>query len=168
MSTFIIAIFCLTTSYLLCFMGLIFQVPMQYFSLQHQTLLSPPDTSTRGHYIHFGSTSWFFLELFLHSSPVAYWIPPDLGDYLSVSYIFAFSYCSWCSQGKNAEVVCLSLLKSTTFCQKSPTMTCPNWVALHGIAYSFIELHKAMINVIILFTSLWLWFPYCLTSDGLR
>ena len=29
---------------------------------------------------------------------------------LSVSYHFAFSYCSWGSQGKNAEVVCHSLL----------------------------------------------------------
>ena len=32
-------------------------------------------------------------------------------------YIFAFSYCSWGSQGKNTEVVCHSLLQWTTFCQ---------------------------------------------------
>ena len=30
------------------------------------------------------------------------------------------SYCSWGSQGKNAEVVCHSLLQGTTFCQNSP------------------------------------------------
>ena len=30
------------------------------------------------------------------------------------------SYCSWGSQGKNAEVVCHSLLQWTTFCQNSP------------------------------------------------
>ena len=35
----------------------------------------------------------------------------DLGVHLSVSYIFAFSYCSWGSQGKNTEVVCYSLLQ---------------------------------------------------------
>ena len=29
---------------------------------------------------HFGSISSFFLELFLHSSPVAYWAPTDLGS----------------------------------------------------------------------------------------
>ena len=69
-------------------------------------------------------------------------------------------------QRQECWVACLSLLKSTTFCQKSPTMTCPNWVALHCMAYRFIELHKAVINVIILVSFLWLWFPYCLPSDG--
>ena len=40
--------------------------------------------------------------------------------HLSVSYLFAFSYCSWGSQGKNTEVVCHSLLQWTMFCQDSP------------------------------------------------
>ena len=31
-----------------------------------------------------------------------------------MSYLFAFSYCSWGSQGKNTEVVCHSLLQCTT------------------------------------------------------
>ena len=31
-------------------------------------------------------------------------------------YLFAFSYCSWGSQGKNSEVACHSLLQWTTFC----------------------------------------------------
>ena len=31
------------------------------------------------------------------------------------SHLFAFSYCSWGSQGKNAEVVCYSLLQGTMF-----------------------------------------------------
>ena len=39
---------------------------------------------------------------------------------LLVSCHFAFSYCSWGSQGKNTEVVCHSLLQWTTFCQTSP------------------------------------------------
>ena len=38
------------------------------------------------------------------------------GARLSVSYLFAFSYCSWGSQGKNTEVVCHSVLQWTTFC----------------------------------------------------
>ena len=46
--------------------------------------------------------------------------PPIWGLHLSVSYLFAFSYCSWDSQGKNTEVVCHSLLQWTTFCQNSP------------------------------------------------
>ena len=28
------------------------------------------------------------------------------------------------------------------------TMTCPSWVALHGMAHSFIELDKAVVHVI--------------------
>ena len=50
----------------------------------------------------------FFLELFLHSCPVAYWASTDLGVHLLASYLFAFSYCSWGSQGKKTEVVCHS------------------------------------------------------------
>ena len=53
---------------------------MQYCSLQHQTLISPPDTSTTGHCFHFGLASSFLLELFLHSSQVAFWSPTDLGS----------------------------------------------------------------------------------------
>ena len=78
MSTFTLAIFCLTTSNLPWFMDLTFQVPMQYCSLQHQTLLLSPVTSTAGYCFCFGSIPSFFLELFLHSSPVAYWAPTDL------------------------------------------------------------------------------------------
>ena len=51
---------------------------------------------------------------------IAYWAPTDLRNYLSVSYSFAFSYCSWGSQGKKTEVVCHSLLQWTRFCQNSP------------------------------------------------
>ena len=62
------------------FMDLTIQVPMQYGSLSHQTLLPPPDISTTGDCFCFGSASSFLLELFIHSSPVAYWAPPDLGS----------------------------------------------------------------------------------------
>ena len=68
----ILAISCLTTSNLPWFMDLTFQVLLQYFSLQHQTLLSPPDTSTTECPFCFGPVPSFFLELFLYSSPVAY------------------------------------------------------------------------------------------------
>ena len=106
MSTFILAISCLTTSNLPWFMDLTFQVPVQYCSLQHQTLLPLPVTSTTGCCFCFGSVSSFFLELFLHWSPVVYWALPTWGVHLSVSYLFAFSFCAWGSQGKNSEVVC--------------------------------------------------------------
>ena len=62
---------------------------------------------------------------------------------------FAFSYCSWGSQGKNTEVVCHSLLQRTKFCQISPPWPAPRaWL-------SFIELDKAVVLV-------WLdWLVFC-------
>ena len=125
-------------------MDLTFQVPMQYSSLQHQTLLPSPVTSTTGCCFCFGPIPLFFLELFLHWSPVAYWAPTTCRVHLSVSYLFAFSYCSWGSQGKNTEVVCHSLLQWTTFCQPSPP-----WPVRLGWSHtawlSFIELDKAVV-----------------------
>ena len=66
MSTFTLAISCLTTSNLPWFMDLTFQVPMRYCSLQHRTLLQSPVTSTAGYCFCFGSIPSLFLELFLH------------------------------------------------------------------------------------------------------
>ena len=45
------------------------------------------------------------------------------------------------------------------------TMTHPSWVALHGMAHSFIELDKAVVHVISLAGFLWLWFSFRLPSD---
>ena len=45
------------------------------------------------------------------------------------------------------------------------TMSHLSWVALHGMAHSFIELDKALVHVIRLVSFLWLWFSVCLTSD---
>ena len=89
MSMFNFAISCLTTSNLPWFMDLTFQVPMQYCSLQHQTLHPSPITSTTGWWCCFGSIPSFFLELFLHWSPVAYQAPTDLGS-------SSFSVLSFC------------------------------------------------------------------------
>ena len=80
MSMFTLAISCLTNSNLPWFMDLTFQVPMQYCSLQHQTLLPSPISSTSQCCFCFGSVSSFFLKLFLHSSPVAYLTPINLGN----------------------------------------------------------------------------------------
>ena len=86
---FTLAISCLITSHLLWFTDLTFQVPMQYCSLKHQSLLPSPVTCTTGHCFLFGSVSSFFLELFLNSSPVAYWAPTNLGN-------SSFSVLSFC------------------------------------------------------------------------
>ena len=89
MLTFTLDISCLTTSNLPWFMDLTFQVTMQYCSLQHQTLLLSPVTSTPGCGFWFGSISSFLLELFLHWSPVVYWASTDLGS-------SSFSILSFC------------------------------------------------------------------------
>ena len=105
--------------------------------------------------------------------PVAYWAQLTWRVHLLVSCLFAFSYCSWGSQGMNTEVVCHSLLQWTAFCQ-----TCPPWPShlgwLHRAWLSFIELEKAVFRVIRLTSFLSLWFQcvcplmpsrniYCLT-----
>ena len=146
MSMFTLAISCLTTSKLPWFMDLTLQVPMQYCSLQHWTLLLSPVTSTAGYCFCFGSIPSFFLELFLHWSPVAYWAPTNPGS-SPFSIMFVFSNCSWGSQGKNTEVVCHSLLQWTTFGQTSPPWPiCLGWP--HTAWLSFIELDKAVVHVI--------------------
>ena len=144
MLTFILVVSCLTTSNLPWFMDLTFQVPMQYCSLQHQTLLLSPIPSTTGYCFCFGSIPSFFLELFLHWSPVAYWAPTDLG-------CFSFSILSFCLllrfMGFSRQEYwsgLLSLLQWTTFCQTSP----PGPVRLgwpHKAWLSFIELDKAVV-----------------------
>ena len=89
MLTFTLAISYLTTSNLPWFMDLTFQVPTQYCSLQHRILLLSPVTSTTGYCFCFGSISSFFLELFLHWPPGAYWASTDL-------WSTSFSILSFC------------------------------------------------------------------------
>ena len=91
-------------------------IPIQYCSLQHQTLLPTSIKSTPGCCFCVGSISSFFLELVLHWSPVAYWAPTNLGSSFFSVLSFNLFYFSWGTQGKNIEVVCHSLLQWTTFC----------------------------------------------------
>ena len=158
LSMFTLAISCLTTSNLLWFIDLTFQVPMQYCSLQHWTLLLSSVTSTTGCCFCFGSIPSFFLELFLHWSPAAYWAPTDLGN-LSFSVLsFCFSYGSWgfsrqeCWSGLPIPSPVDHILSELS------TMTRLSWVASQGMAHSFFELDKAVVHVIRLASFLWLWF----------
>ena len=98
---------------------------MQYCSLQHWTLLLSPVTSTTRCCFSISIHS-FFLELFIPWSPVAYGHLPTWGVPLSVSYHFAFSYCSWGSQGKKTEVA--SIPFSSGVCPTSPPWPgCLGW-----------------------------------------
>ena len=165
MSMFTLAISCLTTSNLPWFMDLTFQVPMKYCPLFYQTLLPSPVTSTTDCCLHFGSVSLFFLELFLHWSPVAYWAPTDLGSSsFSVIYFFLFIlFMAFPSQEYWSGLPFPSPVDHIL--SELPTMTCPSWVALHGKALCITELEKIVIHVISLISFLWLWFSFCLFSD---
>ena len=125
MSMLTLVISCLTMSNLPWFMDLTFQVPMQYCSLLHWTLLSIPDIVTTECHFHFGPGTSFFLELLLyHNCPLPF--PSSKLDifwpgrvHLPVSYLFTFSYCSWSSHSKNTGVICHLLPQQTIFCQNS-------------------------------------------------
>ena len=117
---------------------------MQYCSLQHWILLMSPVPSTTGYCFCFGSIPSFFVELFIHWSPVAYWTPTNLGSFSFSILPFCFSYCSWGSQGKNTEVFCHSLLQWITFWQTSPPW--PNHLGWPHMAWlSFTELDTTVV-----------------------
>ena len=168
MSMFTLAISCLTTSNLHWSMDLTFQVPVQYCFLQHQTLLSPPDTSTR-------TLFWLWLSLFIPSR--------------AVSLLFSSSTLGTYRPGENSSFSVISFCLFILFMGFSrqeywsglpfpspidhglsefSTMMCPSCVALQSMAHSFIELDKVVIHVIILVSFLWLWFSFCLPFDGWR
>ena len=157
MLMFTLAISCLTTSNLPWFMDLTFQVPMQYCSLQRQTLLPSPVTSTAGCCFCFGSISSFFPELFLYWSPVAYWAPTDLGSssFSVLSFCLFILFMGFSRQeywsGLSSPFPVGHILWDLS------TMTL-SWVALHGMAHSFTELEKAVVHVIRLVCFLWLVF----------
>ena len=157
---FTLAIPYLTTSNLPWFMDLKFQVPMQYCSLQHWTLLSPPVTSTAGHGFHFVSASSFFLELLLHLPLVAYWAPTNLGSSSSsvISICLFILFMGFSRQEYWSGLPFPSPVDHVL--SELSTMT------LHGIAHSFTELDKAVVRVISLVSFLWLWLSSCMPSDG--
>ena len=158
MSTFTLAISCLTTSNSPWFMDLIFQVPIQFCSLQHGSWLPSPVTSTTGYCFCFGSIPSFFLELFLYWSPVAYWAPTELGN-------SSFSVLSFClfilfMRFSRQEYWSALLFPSPVdhVLSELSTMICPSWVAPHGEASSCIGLDKVMVLVISLVSVLWMYF----------
>ena len=138
-------------------MDLTFQVPMQYFSLQHRTLLLSPVTSTTGYCFCFGSIPSFFLELFLHCSLLAYWASTDLGS-------SSFSILSFCLLILFMEFSRQEYWSGLPFpspvdhiLSELSTMTWPSWVAPHSMAQSH-WVRQGCGPVIRLASFLWLWF----------
>ena len=143
MLMFTLAISHLTTFSLLWYMNLTFQFPMRYCSLQkHWTFPPSPATSTTARHFCFGSASSFFLELLLHSSPVAPWAPTNLGS-------SSFSVLSWClfklfmGFPRQEYWSALPFPPPVDYVSSElSTMTHPSWVALHGMAHSFIWIRQ--------------------------
>ena len=136
MLTFTLTIFCLTTSNLPWFMDLTFQVHMQYFSLQHRTLLPSPVISTTWCFC-FGSIPSFFLELYLHWSPVAYWAPTNLesSSFSVLSFCLFILFMGFSRQEYWSGLPFPSPVDHIL--SELSAMTYPSWVALHSMAHSF-------------------------------
>ena len=127
---------------------------MRYCSLQHRTFLLSPVTSTAGYCFFFGSIPSFFLELFLHWSPVAYWAPTDVGS----SSLSILSFCLFVLfMGFSRQEYWSGLPFPSPVdhvLSDLSTMTRPSWVAPR-VWLSFIELDKAVFLV-------WLdWLVFC-------
>ena len=125
MLMFTLALYYLTTSNLPWFMDLTFQVPMQYL------FFTASDFTSITSHIHNWSLFSLWLCLFILSGVIFPLFSSSIlgtycpGEFIYQCPIFAFSYCSWDSQGQNTEVVCHSLLQWTTFCQTSPPWPAP-------------------------------------------
>ena len=147
-------------------------IPSSYAicSLHHWTLPPSRVTSTTGCCFCFGSISSFFLELYLHLSPAAYWEPISLGgssfSVLSFCLFILFVGCS--KQEYWSDLPFPSPVDHIL--SELSTMTHPSRVALQlrwaYMAHSFIELEKAVVHVMKLVSFLWLGFSFCLPSDG--
>ena len=135
-------------------MDLTFQVPMQYCSLQHWSLLLSPVTSTTGYCFCFGSIPSFFLELFLHWSPLAYCTPTDPGSspFSILSFCLFILFMGFSRQEYWSGLPFPSPVDHIL--SDLSTMICLSWVAPRAWL-SFIELDKAVVLV-------WLdWLVFC-------
>ena len=126
------------------FMDLIFQVPMQYCSYSIEPCFYHQSPFTTGLCFCFGSVSSFFLELFLHWSSVEYGVPTDLGSSPQCPNFFPFILFMGFSRQEYWSGWPLPSPVGPVSSELS-TMTHLSWVALHGMAHSFIELVKPSI-----------------------
>ena len=125
-------------------MHLTFQVPIQYCSLQYRTLLSPPDISTTERHFHFGPA--IFLSGAISNCPVlfhssisdTFWPGDSSSGAIAFCLFIQFMRFLWQEYWSVLPFPpSEDLVLSELF-----TMTHLSWVALHGMAHSFTELHS--------------------------
>ena len=121
------------------FTDLIFQVPMQYCSLQHQSWLLPPDTSTTECQFFFGRATPFFLEILF----IAFSFPSTILDTFWCGGLIFISFClvKLSIRFSRQEYWNGLLFPSPVDYVLSEliTITGPSWVALHDMTHSFTE-----------------------------
>ena len=140
---------------LLKLMSIELVMPCNYLILCHPHLLLPSI---------FPSIRVFSNESVL--SPVAYGASTNLGS-LSFTVIFFLPFHTVHGVLKTRILKWFAIpFSSGTRFVKTLHHDPSVFVALHGMAHSFIELDKAVVHVIILLSFLWLWFSVCLPSDG--
>ena len=166
MSMFTLAISCLTTSNLPWFMDLTFQISF-HIALYNIRLyfhhLSHPQLGVVFALVPSLHSFWSYFStlLQLHIGHLPTW-----GFHLSVSYLFAL-FILFMGFSRQEYWSGLSFPSPVDYTlSELSTTTCPSWLALHGIFHSFIALDKAVVHVISLVSFLWLWFSFCLPSDG--
>ena len=115
-------------------MDLAFQVPVQYCYLQHQTLFPSPVVPTTECCFCFDSASSFFLGLFLYS----YWAPTNLrsSSFNVISFCLFILFLGFSRQEYWSGLPFPSPVDHVL--SELSIMTCPSWVALRGMAHSFI------------------------------
>ena len=164
MFIFTLAFSCSTTSNLPWFMDLIFQVPLKYCSyiiglyFHHQ---SHPQLC-----IVFGLALSLYSLWSYYSMQIAHWVPIDLrsSSFSVISFCLFMLFMGFSRKEYWSGLPFPSPVDHIL--SEFSTMTHPSWVALHSMGQSFIELDKAVIHVISLISLLWLWFSFCLPSDG--
>ena len=131
---------------------------MQYCSLQHRTLLLSPVTPTTGYCFCFGSIPSFFLELFLHWSPVAYWATYWPGEFL-FQYPIILPFHTVCGVLKARTLKWFAISFSSgphsvrSLHHDPPILGCPT-----GMAYFHWVRQGCGPSVIRLTSFLWVWF----------
>ena len=98
---------------------------------KNASITSPIHT---GYCFCFGSIPSFFLELFLHWSPVTYWIPSNLGSssFSILSFCLFTLFMGFSRQEYWSHLPFPSPVDHIL--SDLSTMTCPSWVAPHDMA----------------------------------
>ena len=163
---FTLAISCLTTSNLPCFMDLtsrflcniaLYRIGLYYYHQSHSQL---------GGFALIPSLHPF-CGYFSTDLQVAYWAPTDLGSssFRVLSFCLFVLFIGFSRQEYRSG---LPFPSPVDVSSELFTMIHPSWVALHVMAHSFTELNKAVVHVIRLGSFLWFWFHPALWWGRIR